>query len=244
MKYNDIKRILDIILSINLIIISSPILLTIAILIKLDSEGPIFFKQERLGKNGKIFNIYKFRSMAKDNNVLNFTEKDKVTILGKFMRKYGLDELPQLFNILKGDMSFIGPRPQLPIYFQYYTEEELKRFDVLPGILGPNTCLHYHRTIEQKNKLDVDYVDNYSFKQDLNTVLITFKNARKILKYREKSSEGNKSNVQEELKYLKNNQEKSQNTSRHENVKIKYTIDYSNSNLPEQELKRNRQIKL
>lgn len=82
--------------------------------------------------------------MTENNNVLDFTEKDKVTKLGKFMRKYGIDELPQL-----------------PIYFQYYTEEERKKFYVLLGMLGPNTCLHYHRTIQQKNSLDVDYVNNY-----------------------------------------------------------------------------------
>jgi len=208
MDYKNIKRILDILLSLFFIITLSPIFLVTGLVVILESKGPIIFKQERLGKDGKIFNIYKFRSMAKDNNVLNFKEKDKVTRVGKFMRKYGIDELPQLFNILAGDMSLIGPRPQLVKYLEYYTNVDKRRLNVLPGILGPNTCLSEKKNILEKNKLDVYYADNLSLKQDFGIVLTFIINLLNVFKFREEGAKGNKVTVEEELEYLIKNYSK------------------------------------
>ena len=211
MNYKIIKRIIDFLLVINLLFLLFPILVIVAIIVKIESEGPIIFKQKRIGKNGKEFEIYKFRTMAKDNSLLNFYEKDKVTRIGSFLRKYGIDELPQLFNILKGEMSFIGPRPQIMTYMQYYTQKQMKRFEVLPGILGPNTCLYAEQNILEKNRLDYYYVDNYSFKQDLEIIVNTIKDLKKILSFRETGSYGNKKIVEEELKCLRDNFEEEEN---------------------------------
>jgi len=119
MEYKNVKRFLDIIIAISMLVGLSPLILLTAIIIKLEGKGPIIFKQERLGKDGRPFNVYKFRSMAKDNNVMDFSVQDKVTKFGKFIRKYGIDELPQFINVLKGEMSVIGPRPQLVKYMDY-----------------------------------------------------------------------------------------------------------------------------
>ena len=205
MEYKDVKRILDILVSFCFIIILSPVLLITGLVVGLESEGPIIFKQKRLGKNGNLFEIYKFRSMKRDNDLLNFQEKDKVTKIGKFIRKYGIDELPQLFNILKGDMSLIGPRPQIPKYISYYSDNEKRRFNVLPGILGPNTSQHTKKSILEKNKLDVYYAENLSLKEDVKIIFTTIKNIFKILEFREDGALGNKTNVEEELLCLENN---------------------------------------
>ena len=167
MEYRKLKRVLDVVLAINCSIILSPVLLTTAILVKKDSEGSIIFKQPRTGKDGTVFNIYKFRTMDQNNDAYNFQEKDMVTNVGKKLRKYGIDELPQLLNILKGDMSFIGPRPYPLKYYDYFTESQKKRFEVLPGILGPSTCKYADLSILEKNELDCSYVDNFSLQQDL-----------------------------------------------------------------------------
>ena len=134
--YSYIKRLFDIIISLFGIAISSPIMLIIAIAIKLDSEGPVIFKQERTGKDGKIFKVWKFRTMAASNNVRDFSKADQHTKVGTFLRKTSLDELPQFFTILMGHMSFIGPRPWIPEYFENMNEEQRHRVDVTPGLTG------------------------------------------------------------------------------------------------------------
>lgn len=133
-----IKRIFDITLSVIGLIIVSPILLIIAILIKIDSKGPVFYRQVRVGRHNQDFKIFKFRTMhinADKMGLLTLGDRDpRVTKVGYILRKYKLDELPQLLNIVTNDMSFVGPRPEVRKYVNYYTEEDLKILDVKPGI--------------------------------------------------------------------------------------------------------------
>lgn len=171
--YKYIKRGLDIILSIILIILLSPIMIIISLLVKTDG-GQAIFIQERSGKNGKTFYLYKFRSMTPNNNVRNFNKEDEITKIGKFIRKTSLDELPQLFNILKGEMSFIGPRPWIPEYSENFTKEQFRRLEVLPGITGLAQCSGRNNIgIKEKINYDIKYVNNISFKMDLYIFLKT-----------------------------------------------------------------------
>lgn len=170
------KRILDFTVSLILIIILSPLFVAISIAIKLDSPGPAFFKQFRTGKNGKDFELLKFRSMAKDNDVYNFEEKDKVTKMGEFIRKTSLDELPQLINILRGEMSFIGPRPWLSKYYNFYTDHQKKRHLVRPGLTGlAQVSGRKDLNILQRIDYDVKYVNNLSLSQDVDIGIKTIK---------------------------------------------------------------------
>lgn len=229
MEYSKIKRLLDIIMAISLSISLSPILLIISILVKLDSKGPVIFKQKRLGKNGEHFDIYKFRTMSVDNNLYNFSERDKVTKFGKMLRKFGIDEIPQLINIIKGDMSFVGPRPLFVDFIKYYTDEQKKYLQVTPGIFSYNTGACKKENILVKNKLDIKYVDNYSFKQDVNIICDFIINADKIFNYRKSSINGNKFIVQEDLDMLKNNCEKHNNLSE-QNIRNK-PIEYNGNEI-------------
>lgn len=185
--YLVIKRILDVVISLVALIILSPILLIVAIAIKIESKGPIIFKQQRIGKDGKVFNIYKFRSMVVGAEKMGtgvYSKKDdnRVTKVGKFIRMTSIDELPQLVNILKGEMSIIGPRPVLtyhPWKYEEYTEEQLKRFNVRPGVTGW-AQVHGRKDVEwhERIKLDVYYVENISFLLD---VKIFFKTIIQVL---------------------------------------------------------------
>lgn len=178
--YKYFKRAFDILASfIGLIIAAIPMLI-VAVLIKIDSEGPILFKQKRLGLNHKEFYIYKLRSMIVDAERLGVYSDDKdkrLTKLGKILRKTSIDELPQLFNILKGEMSFIGPRPPLtyhPWPIEEYTEEQKRMFEVRPGITGwaqvnGRKCVEWNRRIE----LNVWYVDNMSALLDFKIFFLT-----------------------------------------------------------------------
>lgn len=174
--YIKIKTILDFILAVIMLIILSPVMLVTAILIKFTSKGSILFKQKRPGKNGKIFTVYKFRTMITTTTKKGKTLSDveRMTKLGKLLRKTSIDELPQLFNIIKGDMSFIGPRPLLVRYLPYYTKQQRRRHEVKPGISGW-AQVNGRNAIswEQKFKLDVWYVDNISFKLDLKIFFMT-----------------------------------------------------------------------
>lgn len=145
------KRIFDIVFSIIGLIILFPLLLIIAFLIKLDSKGPILFVQARVGKNNRDFNIYKFRTMRMESDkkgLLTLGNNDsRITKIGYFLRRYKIDEFPQLINILKGDMSFVGPRPELRYYVNFYNEDDMKIFQVRPGITGL-ASLKYRNEVE------------------------------------------------------------------------------------------------
>lgn len=122
-----IKRILDLLLATILLVLLSPIFIIVSIAIKLETKGPVIFKQIRSGKHNKEFTLYKFRSMTANNDFYNTKEEDQITKVGRVLRKTSLDELPQLFNILKGQMSFIGPRPWITDYAKYFTKHQMRR---------------------------------------------------------------------------------------------------------------------
>ncbi len=180
--YLCVKRFLDIIFSIILLIVLSPILLIVSIAIKIDSKGPVIFKQERIGKDGKVFKIYKFRSMVVGAEKIGtgvYSEKkdSRVTRVGKIIRATSIDELPQLVNILKGEMSFIGPRPVLtyhPWKYEEYSEEQKKRFLLRPGITGL-AQINGRKQVdwEKRIKYDVEYVEKVSFITDVKIFFIT-----------------------------------------------------------------------
>ena len=145
------KRWFDVICSLIGLLLLAPILLAIAIIIKLDSRGPVLFIQGRVGKNNKDFHIYKFRTMklqSESKGLLTLGNHDsRITKVGYFLRRYKIDEFPQLFNILKGDMSFVGPRPELRYYVNFYNEDDFKIFAVRPGITGL-ASLKYRNEVE------------------------------------------------------------------------------------------------
>ena len=194
---------MDIVLSLLAIIFLSPILAVVAILVRIKLGSPVLFKQQRPGKDGKIFNIYKFRSMtdAKDENGKLLPDEARLTRFGKLLRKTSLDELPELFCILKGDMSIIGPRPLLVSYLPYYTEEESHRHDVRPGLSGL-------AQIEGRNYLDwdsrlatdIEYVKNVSFALDVSIIFKTIIKAFKGESIAEDTNaiEGNLAEIREE----------------------------------------------
>ena len=146
-----LKRLFDVVFSVIGIMLLFPILLLISILIKLDSKGPILFIQGRVGKNNKDFNIFKFRTMSVQSNkkgLLTLGNNDsRITKIGYVLRRYNIDEFPQLINILKGDMSFVGPRPELRYYVNFYNDDDMKIFDVRPGITGL-ASLKYRNEVE------------------------------------------------------------------------------------------------
>ena len=180
------KGLLDFILSLIATIILSPVMLIIAIAIKIDSKGPVFFLQERLGKNGKVFKIIKFRTMVVnaenigDGLSIKSENDDRITKVGDFIRKTSLDEIPQFINILKGEMSLIGPRPPatyFPHKIEDYPEFQLKRFDVKPGITGlAQVRVRNQATWDEKIEIDLEYISNITFINDLKIVFLTIKN--------------------------------------------------------------------
>lgn len=161
------KRILDIIFSLILLVALFPIFVVLYVGIILIMGSPAFFLQKRIGKNNKEFSIIKFRTMKAKNDIYD-TDNKRVTRYGKFLRKFSLDELPQLINILKGDMSFIGPRPLISNYIPFYTERESLRHNVLPGMSGlAQVSGRSNLTWDKQFELDVQYVENISFLLDL-----------------------------------------------------------------------------
>lgn len=145
-----------------------------SIAIKIDSPGPVFFRQKRTGLDGIDFMLLKFRSMAADNDVYDFKTGDRVTNVGKFIRKTSLDELPQLINIIRGDMSFIGPRPWLNKYYNYFTDYQKQRNYVKPGITGlAQVSGRKDLDILQRIDYDVAYVNSISLKNDIKVFLKT-----------------------------------------------------------------------
>ena len=177
-----IKRALDMILSGIAIIILSPILLIVAILVKTKLGSPVIFKQERPGLNEKIFKMYKFRSMtdAKDENGELLPDEERLTSFGKKLRSTSLDELPELFNIFKGDMSIVGPRPLMVSYLPLYNEFQKHRHDVRPGLTGfaqisGRNLLSWKERFEK----DISYVENISFTLDMKIIFNTVKSVIK-----------------------------------------------------------------
>jgi len=180
MGYLKIKEILDVILSVFVIIITFPILILIVLLIKVESKGPALFVQERLGQYGKVFRIYKFRTMcinAEKGGVYEVNNDSRVTKVGKVLRRTSIDEFPQFINVLKGEMSIIGPRPPLtyhPWPLNEYTKVQKKRFRIKPGITGL-AQINGRKGIswEQRIKYDVEYVEKMSFGLDVKILFIT-----------------------------------------------------------------------
>ena len=170
------KRIIDIILSAIGLILLSPILVIVSILIRLKLGSPIFFTQDRVGKGNKVFKIIKFRTMkdVRDINGNLLAESERRTSFGNKLRDLSIDEIPELINILKGDMSLVGPRPLLVDYLQYYNDEQIKRHNVLPGLTGwAQVNGRNSITWKEKFKLDLWYVNNYSLKLDIKIVFMT-----------------------------------------------------------------------
>ncbi|MCP5093993.1 MAG: exopolysaccharide biosynthesis polyprenyl glycosylphosphotransferase [Chloroflexi bacterium] len=185
----NLKRFFDIVLTILILPIALPLMLPIVIVIKLDSPGSILYKQKRVGKWGKPFNCYKFRSMyidadklkqelmkknEADEIVFKMKQDPRITPVGRYLRKLSLDELPQLFNVLKGEMSLVGPRPPVPEEVQYYTFDYLRRLNVIPGITGlqqisGRSDLEFKRWIE----LDLQYIEEQSLRKDIEILIKT-----------------------------------------------------------------------
>lgn len=176
------KRFMDIVISFTLLLILSPIMITIFILSKIFLGGNPIFKQKRIGFKEQEFEVIKFRTMTnkKDDEGNFLPDKDRLTRYGLVLRKLSLDELPQLINVLKGDMSLIGPRPLLVRYLPFYSDAERKRHTVRPGITGL-AQINGRNNLEWDKRLalDIDYVDNISFKND---ITIIFKTISKVLK--------------------------------------------------------------
>ena len=171
-----LKRPLDIVLSLAAVIVLSPLLLALAVLVRLKIGSPVVFKQQRPGLNERIFTIYKFRTMthAKDGQGQLLPDEARLTPFGRWLRSTSLDELPALLNVLKGDMSLVGPRPLLVRYLAYYSQDERKRHDVRPGLTGwaqvnGRNMLHW----SERFRLDLEYVDSLSFLFDLRIILST-----------------------------------------------------------------------
>ena len=173
------KRLFDIVLSVLVIVILSPLLLIISIVILLGDKGPVIFRQQRAGKNGKPFVFYKFRTMKTGVDPFGASPKsgDDVRLIkgGKFLREYSLDELPQLFNVVKGDMSIVGPRPLYVSQIAEFSNYHKKRLLVRPGLTGLSQVYGRSELTEEINlDLEVEYVDKQSFWLDIKIILLTF----------------------------------------------------------------------
>lgn len=213
MYQNYVKRPFDVILASILLIITLPLSIILAILIKRESRGPIFFKQNRTGLNGKNFKMRKFRSMSASNDVRDLTKKDEVTKIGRIMRALSLDEIPQLINIIEGDMSFIGPRPWIPEYYQHMNATQRRRNRVRPGITG--LAQAYGRnslTIHEKIAYDLEYVHDISLKEDIKIIFITIRTLLKTA-VDEDTLQIGKSGIQNEITILKQQREASNNSN-------------------------------
>ena len=172
------KRFIDVVISLLVIILFCWLYLILAIIVRLNLGSPIIFTQDRPGENGKIFKMYKFRSMSdkRDENGELLPDKMRLNKFGRILRSTSLDELPEFFNILKGDMSFVGPRPLLVKYLEQYNSFEMRRHEVRPGLTGlAQVSGRAALSWGEKFKKDVEYVDNVTFLMDLKIVLMTVK---------------------------------------------------------------------
>jgi len=176
--YQVTKRLCDFVGSVALLALLSPLIFLVAALIKIDSRGPILFRQRRVGRNGKLFTIFKFRTMQADASPYEYSPDTpgdpRITWVGRFLRRTSLDELPQLLNVLRGDMSLVGPRPEMPFIVEQYTERQLQRLEVKPGITGlwqlsGDRVFRIHENIEY----DLYYIQHRNFFMDLAILLHT-----------------------------------------------------------------------
>jgi lipopolysaccharide/colanic/teichoic acid biosynthesis glycosyltransferase len=176
--YELVKRILDAFLATVLLVLLAPLLIPIAVLVRYDSEGPCLFAQRRVGRDGRIFNLYKFRTMSVDAPAYDYCPKDssdaRITRIGRFLRRTSLDELPQLFNVLKGEMSLVGPRPEMPFIVDNYTPQHRQRLRVTPGLTGlwqlsGDRAYLIHENIEY----DIYYIKNRNLFMDLAVLIHT-----------------------------------------------------------------------
>ena len=174
--YIQVKSILDIFLSIIIIILIMPILLLLSFFVFFSMGSPIFFKQERIGKKNKPFIMYKFRTMREPKEGENrlLSDADRVTKVGAFLRKTSLDELPEIINVIKGEMSLVGPRPLLDLHLELFNDQQLKRHDVKPGMTGLAQVMgRQSLSFTQRTDLDVKYVDNLSLWLDIKIIVKT-----------------------------------------------------------------------
>jgi lipopolysaccharide/colanic/teichoic acid biosynthesis glycosyltransferase len=187
------KRLFDIVVSALALVVLSPLLLIIAVLLKLDSRGPVVFRHQRLGKGARPFIIYKFRTMVVGDGTsgapITLGGDVRVTRLGRILRRFDLDELPTMLNVLKGDMSIVGPRPEVPAYLPYYTQEQKRVFSVRPGLTDPGTlvfrdeatrlvgddaeAVYAREILPRKLALNLEYVHEQSFLYDLKIIAKT-----------------------------------------------------------------------
>ncbi len=195
-----LKRPIDAMLSAAALVVLSPILLVTALLVRIKLGSPVLFTQERPGKDERIFKLYKFRTMtdARDENGALLPDEMRLTRFGALLRKSSLDELPELFNILRGDMAVVGPRPLLVSYLPYYTNQERHRHDVRPGLTGlaqvnGRNCLSW----EEKFDWDLKYVKHITFLGDLRIILITIKKVFIKVEGVELNHEGNLAKIRE-----------------------------------------------
>ncbi len=175
-----LKRIFDFLGALIGLILLSPLFLVVAVLLKIDSSGSVFFRYERIGKDGKPFYPFKFRTMTESaiNKGLGYTvaeNDERITKFGKFLRKWGIDEFPQLINVLRGEMSLVGPRPTFRYQVEKYNDFEKKRLQVLPGLAGW-ALIHGRNSLSWKERIkyDVWYVENWSFRLDIKIIFKTF----------------------------------------------------------------------
>ena len=197
--FGAVKRGFDFVMSATLLVALLPVFAVVAVAIKIDSPGPVLFRQTRTGKKGKEFVMYKFRSMMADNDVKDASCADKYTRVGKIIRKTSIDELPQLINIAKGQMSFIGPRPWIPAYWDNMNEMERGRAVVRPGITGLAAASGRNGlTVFEKIGYDLRYVQNYSLKQDVKIVFMTVAQV-----FRSSEVDAGKSGIHDDIKSLK-----------------------------------------
>lgn len=196
------KPFFDFIVSFFALILLSPIFLIAIIAIKLEDKGPVFYRQVRTGKNGNNFDMYKFRSMkvATEENGKKLTHSQRVTKVGSFLRKTSIDELPQLINVLKGEMSIIGPRAWIPEYYENFNERQKHRCDILPGITGLAQARGRNGlNVFEKIDYDLEYMNNLTFFMDLKVIFESI-----ITVFRRDNAEIIQENIQTEIDALKN----------------------------------------
>lgn len=202
-----IKRGFDLIGATVLFILTSPLFVVVSIIIKATSPGPVIFTQDRSGVGGKAFKMRKFRTMTHDNDVHDKTRENHITGVGKFLRAFSLDELPQLINVICGDMSFIGPRPWITPYYDHMNDVQRRRYDVRPGITGlAQVYGRNNLTIHQKIGYDLRYVEHVGLREDLKVIFLTF-----VAVLSKEGEAMGKGGIHEELDILKKQFKKHEN---------------------------------